>query len=175
MTVKDLQFELFITQDQINKRVEQLASSLQKDYKGKTPTFLIILNGAFMFASDLMKHYQGQCKVSFMRLASYRGTRSTGKINNYLDAEQLENEDIIIIEDIVDTGNSIEYIIQHLKTKNLKSYRIASLFYKPNAYKKSYSIDYIGFEIPDKFILGYGLDYNGLGRNLPDIYQLKTN
>jgi len=175
MTVKDLQFELFITQDQINKRVEQLASSLQKDYKGKTPTFLIILNGAFMFASDLMKHYQGQCKVSFMRLASYRGTRSTGKINNYLDAEQLENEDIIIIEDIVDTGNSIEYIIQHLKTKNLKSCRIASLFYKPDAYKKSYSIDYIGFEIPDKFILGYGLDYNGLGRNLPDIYQLKTN
>ncbi|WP_445159269.1 hypoxanthine phosphoribosyltransferase [Mesohalobacter salilacus] len=175
MTIRDLQFELFITQDDINKRVEELAKSIQNDYKDKTPTFLIILNGAFMFASDLIKHYQGECRVSFMRLASYRGTRSTGNISTYLEAEQLENEDVIIVEDIVDTGNSIEYIIQHLKTKNPKSYRIASLFHKPDAYKKSYPIDYIGISIPDKFIVGYGLDYNGLGRNLPDVYQLKTS
>ncbi|MGX1024375.1 hypoxanthine phosphoribosyltransferase [Psychroflexus sp. MBR-150] len=175
MIIQNLQFELFITQDDINKRVEELAKSIQKDYKGKTPTFLIILNGAFMFASDLIKHYQGECRICFMRLSSYRGTRSTGNISTYLEAEQLDNQDIIIVEDIVDTGNSIEYIIQNLKTKNLKSYSIASLFYKPDAYKKPYSIDYIGFKIPDKFIVGYGLDYNGLGRNLPDIYQLKTS
>lgn len=175
MTVRDLQFELFITQDRINQCVETLAQTIHKDYQDKTPIFLVILNGAFMFASDLMKHYPGECKVSFMRLASYRGTRSTGEIKTYLEAEQFDNEDVIILEDIVDTGNSIEYIIQHLKTKNPKSYRIVSLFHKPDVYKKSYTINYIGMNIPDKFILGYGLDYNGLGRNLPDVYQLKTS
>lgn len=175
MTIRDLEFELFITQNAINERVEELARTIQKDYKGKTPIFLIILNGAFMFASDLIKHYQGECRVSFMRLASYRGTRSTGNINTYLEAEQLNNEDVIIVEDIVDTGNSIEYIIEHLKTKNPNTYRIVSLFHKPDAYKKLYPIDYIGISIPDKFIVGYGLDYNGLGRNLPDVYQLKTS
>lgn len=174
MTVRDLQFELFIPKGKINKCVETLAQAIYKDYKEKTPVFLVILNGAFMFASDLMKHYPGECKLSFMRLSSYQGTRSTGKIKTLIEVEQLENEDVIIVEDIVDTGNSIEYIIQHLKTKNLKSYRIASLFHKPDAYKKPYPIDYIGMNIPDKFILGYGLDYNGLGRNLPDVYKLKT-
>ncbi len=175
MRIEDLEFKLFITQDEINKCVEKLAETISQDYRDKSPVFLVILKGAFMFASDLMKNYQGECKISFMRLASYQGTRSTGKINTYLDSEQLDNEDVIVVEDIVDTGNSIEYIIQHLNSQNPKSVRIASLFYKPDAYKKPYSIDYIGMNIPDKFIVGYGLDFNGLGRNLPDVYQLKTS
>ena len=175
MKIGDLEFMPFISRDEISKSVKALAARLEQDYTGKTPTFLVILNGAFMFASDLVKNYKGDCKLSFMRLASYQGTHTTGKVKAYLEAEQLKNKDIIIVEDIVDTGNSIEYLIKHLQAQNPKSYRIVSLFYKPDAYKKTYPIDYIGINIPDKFILGYGLDYDGLGRNLPDVYQLKTS
>ena len=175
MKIRDLNFKLFISRDEIELCIKELAEQIQQDYADKTPTFLIILNGAFMFASDLIKHYKGDCKVSFMRLSSYRGTRSTGSVKNLIDAEELENEDVIIVEDIVDTGNSIEFILNHLKTKNIKSKRIVSLFHKPEAYHKTHHIDYIGKNIPDKFIVGYGLDYEGLGRNLPDVYQLKTS
>ena len=175
MKIRDLHFKLFISQDEIELCVKELAQQIQKDYADKVPTFLVILNGAFMFASDLVKHYKGDCKVSFMQLSSYRGARSTGNVKNYIDAEKLRDEDVIIVEDIVDTGNSYEYILNYLETKNIKSSRIVSLFHKPDAYLKTYHIDYIGKNIPDKFIVGYGLDYEGLGRNLPDVYQLKTS
>jgi hypoxanthine phosphoribosyltransferase len=175
MKVLDKEFELFITADVINENVIKLAKRIEEDYKDKSPTFLVILNGAFMFAADLMKHYKGECKVSFLRLSSYEGTKTTGKIKKHIEAENLENEHVIITEDIVDTGNSLEYILNYLKTQNIKSQRIVSMFHKPDAYNKSYPIDYIGMNIPDKFILGYGLDYDGFGRNLPDIYQLKTS
>jgi len=175
MKIKDLQFVHFLSQNEIEDCVQNLAEKIQKDYAGKTPTFLVILNGAFIFASDLVRHYKGDCSVSFMRLSSYRGTQSTGIVKNLIDAEKLENEDVIIVEDIVDTGNSIDYILDYLKTKNIKSKRIVSLFHKPSAYLKTHHIDYVGINIPDKFVVGYGLDYEGLGRNLPDVYQLKTN
>lgn len=174
MNVLDKEFELFIPADDINQGVKKLALEIEKDYKDKTPVFLVILNGAFMFAADLMKHYNGTCKVSFMKLSSYEGTKSTGKIKKHIEAENLDNEDIIITEDIVDTGNSLDYILEYLDKQNVKSKRIVSMFHKPEAYKKKHTIDYIGMSIPDKFILGYGLDYNGHGRNLPDIYQLKN-
>jgi len=174
MKVLDKEFELFITAKEIDKYAEKLAKKIEADYKGKTPTFLVILNGAFIFAADLMKKYHGDCKVSFMKLSSYEGTTSTGLIKKHIDAENLEGQDVIITEDIVDTGNSLEFILDYLDKQNVKSKRIVSMFHKPDAYKKPYPIDYIGMNIPDKFILGYGLDYEGYGRNLPDIYQLKT-
>ena len=174
MKVLDKEFELFITAKEIDKHAEKLAQRIEVDYKGKTPTFLVILNGAFIFAADLMKKYHGDCKVSFMKLSSYEGTTSTGLIKKHIDAENLEGQDVIITEDIVDTGNSLEFILDYLNKQNVKSKRIVSMFHKPDAYKKPYPIDYIGMNIPDKFILGYGLDYEGYGRNLPDIYQLKT-
>jgi len=175
MKIEDLEFKPFITREEIDESVKKLADQIQKDYADKSPTFLVILNGAFMFASDLVKKYNGDCKMSFMQLSSYRGLKSTGEVKNLIDAQHLEDEDVIIVEDIVDTGNSLDYILDYLKNKNIRSKRIASLFHKPDAYQKNHRIDYIGKSIPDKFIVGYGLDYNGLGRNLPDVYQLKTS
>ncbi len=174
MTVLDKQFELFIPHHQIQQSVEALAQKIHQDYKDKTPVFLIVLNGAFIFAADLLKHYKGSCKVSFMRISSYEGTSTSGKIKTHMEVSDLENEEVIIVEDIVDTGNSLEFIWQHLSHKNVKSKKIVSLFHKPEAYKKNLPLDYVGINIPDKFILGYGLDYDGYGRNLPDVYQLKT-
>jgi hypoxanthine phosphoribosyltransferase len=174
MTVLDQEFELFISQDEIQQSVKSLAEKLYRDYADKSPTFLVVLNGAFMFASDLMKHYKGDCKVSFMKISSYKGTSTTGEITKHIEASNLENENIIVVEDIVDTGNSLEYIWAYLNNQSIKSKKIVSLFHKPEAYKKGIPIDYVGINIPDKFILGYGLDYNGYGRNLPEIYQLKT-
>jgi hypoxanthine phosphoribosyltransferase len=174
MTVLDKQFELFIPQDKIRQSVKTLAEEIYKDYAEKTPTFLVVLNGAFIFAADLMKHYKGHCKVSFMRISSYEGTSSSGKIKTHIEASNLENEDVIIVEDIVDTGNSLEFIWEYLDNQKVRSKKIVSLFHKPDAYKKKLPLHYIGMNIPDKFILGYGLDYNGYGRNLPDVFQLKT-
>lgn len=173
MKVLDKEFELFITAKEIDKHVKELAKKIGEDYKEKTPVFLVVLNGAFIFAADLVRQYPGDCKLSFMRLSSYEGTKSSGQIKKHIEAENLQNQDVIITEDIVDTGNSLEYITEYLETQNVKSKRIVSMFHKPDAYKKPYTIDYIGMNIPDRFILGYGLDYEGYGRNLPDIYQLK--
>lgn len=174
MIVLDKEFELFIPQKEINLSVQTLAEKIFKDYADKSPVFLVILNGAFIFAADLMKHYKGPCKVSFMRISSYDGTSTTGNIKTHIESAALENEDVIIVEDIVDTGNSLEFIYAYLDKKAIKSKKIVSLFHKPDAYKKKLPIHYIGMNIPDKFILGYGLDYKGYGRNLPDVYQLKT-
>lgn len=175
MTIGDLQFKPFISQLEIDNCVKKLAEQIHDNYANTTPTFLVILNGAFMFAADLLKHYKGDCRISFMRLSSYQGTQSTGQVKNLIEADNLDNKDIIIVEDIVDTGHSMDYILDYLETKNIKSKRIVSLFHKPDAYLKNHHIDYIGKIIPDKFIVGYGLDYNGLGRNLPDVYQLKSS
>ena len=171
----DLEFEPYLGPEKIQDTVKQLAEKLSKDYALKTPIFLGILNGAFMFLSDLLKHYQGDCEVSFTKLASYKGTSSTGDVSTLLGAGNLKNRDVIVIEDIVDTGLTLEHIVSQLKKEGVASFKIASLFFKPEAYKKSLPIDYIGLEIPNKFIVGYGLDYNGLGRNLPEIYQLKSS
>ncbi|MFN2261638.1 MAG: hypoxanthine phosphoribosyltransferase [Psychroflexus sp.] len=170
----DLEFEPYLNHDEIQKAVQNLAQKINDDYKGKTPIFLGILNGAFMFLSDLMKYYEGDCEVSFTKLASYEGTSSTGDVKTLLGAGNLENRDVIVVEDIVDTGNTLEHIVAQLKTEAVASYKIVSLFYKPEAYKKSFPIDYVGLEIPNKFIVGYGLDYDGLGRNISEIYQLKS-
>lgn len=175
ITLHDKTFVPFISENEINQAIKKLADAVYSDYKNETPIFLGVLNGAFMFMGDLMKNYQGLCEVSFVKLASYHGTSTTGTMKDLIGLnESLENRHVIIVEDIVDTGNTLEYLFEILKNKNTLSVKTATLFFKPEAYKKKLKLDYTGIEIPNKFIVGYGLDYDGLGRNLPEIYQLKS-
>jgi len=171
----DLEFEPYLEHHTLQESIKQLAKQISEDYKGKTPLFLGILNGAFMFLSDLMKYYEGNCEISFTKLASYEGTSSTGSVNTLLGAGNLKGKDVIVVEDIVDTGHTLEHIVAVLKKEGVASFKVASLFLKPEAYTKTLPVDYVGFEIPNKFIVGFGLDYNGLGRNISEIYQLKSN
>lgn len=169
----DKTFEPFISSEEIDFAVQNLAKQIDDDFFDDTPLFIGVLNGSFMFFSDLMKHYRGMCEVSFVKMASYQGTQSTNDIKQLIGInEDLEGKSVIIVEDIVDTGNTIEELKNIFKDKKLKHFKIATLFFKPEAYHKDIKIDYIGIRIPNKFIVGYGLDYDGLGRNLPDVYQL---
>ena len=172
----DLKFTPFISEDEINAGIEKVAAQINADFSGKTPVFLGILNGAFLFAAEVIKRFQGDCEVNFVKLSSYEGTNSTGDVNSLMGLTQpLEGRSVVVIEDIVDTGNTLESLDKILKAEKVKEYKIVTLFYKPKAYKKSLHIDYVGIEIPNDFIVGYGLDYNGLGRNLPEVYKLKEN
>ena len=171
----DKYFKPFISADIIDEAVHKMAALVKRDCNGETPIFIGILNGSFMFAADFIRAYDGNCEVSFVKLASYKGTNSTGEIKELVGInENLEGRIIIILEDIIDTGNTLEEIFNIFRNKKLKQLKIATLFFKPDVFRKGLPIDYIGIPIPDKFIVGYGLDYNGLGRNLADIYQLTT-
>ncbi len=169
----DLTFEPYISANELQEIVAQLAYQIYQDYKDKCPVFVGVLNGSFLFLSDLVKQYPGDCEVQFVRFTSYEGTSSSGEVKTVLDFSNVENRDLIIVEDIVDTGNTLSFMTERLNQLNQKSYGIASLFLKPDAYNKDIEIDYVGMVIPNNFIVGYGLDYNELGRNLPEIYQLK--
>ncbi len=172
----DLFFEKFISQTEINQVVNGVAVKINDDYKKKSPVFLIVLNGAFFFASDIIQKFDGNCEMCFIKVASYQGMKSGDDISTVMGVEpSLKGRDVIIVEDIVDTGNTLEAIIEILQQEEVKSFRIATLFYKPKAYTKDRKIDYIGLEIDNNFIVGYGLDYNGLGRNLNEIYKLKRS
>ena len=174
ITLLDKQFELFISGSEIAEAVARVASAVAQDYKDEVPVFIGVLNGAFMFVSDFLKAYPHSCEVSFVKLSSYRGLTSTGLVKTLLDfPEGIQGRSIIILEDIVDTGRTVQELYHLLSGSNVKSFRIATLFFKSQIYKGEYPIDYFGMEIPDRFIVGYGLDYQELGRNLPDIYQLK--
>lgn len=176
-TVKlhDLSFKPFIDEIEINNIVSSLALEIAKDCEGETPLFIGILNGSFMFVSDFVKAYKGDCEVSFVKLASYEGTSSTEKVKQLVGLnENIEGKTVVILEDIIDTGNTLKEIYDIFKDKKVKQLKVATLFFKPDVFKKDLPIDYIGKSIPDKFIVGYGLDYNGLGRNYPAIYQLTT-
>jgi hypoxanthine phosphoribosyltransferase len=170
----DKQFVPFITAGEIDKAVARMAAEAMADLKDETPVFIGVLNGAFMVVSDFMKHYSAPCEVSFVKLSSYEGTETTHEVKQLIGLNQnLEGRSVIIIEDIVDTGNTVVELVKLFEDKKVKQLKIATLFFKPEAYTKDIKLDYIGFEIPNKFIVGYGLDYDGLGRNLPEIYQLK--
>ncbi len=170
----DLFFEEFISVTQINQAVNGVAVKINDDYKDKKPVFLIVLNGAFFFASDIIRKFDGNCEMSFIKVASYEGTQSTGNVSTVMGVEpSLKGRDVIIVEDIVDSGITIEAIIEILKQEEVASYKIATMFFKPHAFTKFYDIDYVGMEIENDFIVGYGLDYDGLGRNLSAIYKLK--
>ncbi|MBK7712729.1 MAG: hypoxanthine phosphoribosyltransferase [Bacteroidales bacterium] len=166
-------FREFIPEEEIKRRVEELARQINSDLADKDVIFLGILNGAFLFAADLFRRIQFPSKISFVKLASYEGTSSSGAIRELIGwNDEIKNKTIVIIEDIVDTGNTIERIVGELLIRKAYEIKIAALFFKPAAYLKSIDIDYVGFEIPDNFVVGYGLDYDGYGRNLPSVYTL---
>ena len=174
--VLDKEFEVSIPSSIIQARIEELAIELEKDMKGKRPVFLGILNGSFMFASDLFKRINFEAQISFLKLASYQGTSTTGTVKQLIGLNQdIEGQHVVILEDIVDTGITLETIIRQLSGYQPASIKIMSLLYKPDACKQDIKLDYIGFSVPNDFIIGYGLDYNGFGRNLEDIYTLVVN
>lgn len=171
--VKDKFFQKYISADEIEASVIRVAKEIDRDYKDKDPLLLVILNGAFMFAADLIREIEMNTRVSFVKLASYQGLKSTEKVVKLIGLnEELAGQDVIIVEDIVDTGITLENLLAELKTFKPRSVKIASFLFKPNAFQKDYKVDYVGREIPNDFILGYGLDYDQEGRNLKDIYKI---
>ena len=147
---------------------------VEDDFADEIPVFIGVLNGSFMVVSDFMKSYKKPCELSFIKMASYEGTSSTDEVKQLIGLNQdLSGRSVVIIEDIVDTGNTLVELKELFKKQNVKHLKIATLFFKPEAYKKDIKIDYVGIRIPNKFIVGFGLDYDGLGRNLPEVYKLK--
>ena len=170
----DKQFVPFISEQEIAFAIAKMAAQVEADFADETPVFVGVLNGAFMVVSDFMKHYKRPCEVSFIKMASYEGTTSTDQVKQLIGINHdLSGRTVIILEDIVDTGNTVEELKAIFKQKKVKHLKIATLFFKPEAYKKDIKIDYVGIRIPNKFIVGFGLDYDGLGRNLPEVYKLK--
>ena len=171
MQIKNLKFRKHLPESKIQKRIELLADEINKDYADKTPLFLPILNGSFMFASDLIKRITVDCRISFTKLSSYTGTVSSGQVKSLIGHEEsLFNQDILIVEDIVDTGLTLQRISEELKDRGAKSVETVSLLRKKAAREKNVSVKYVGFELEEEFVVGYGLDYDGLGRNLKDLY-----
>lgn len=173
ITVHDKQFVPYLSANEIQDRIAILAKQISTDYKDKQPLFLGILNGSFIFAADLFKHISVPATISFIKLVSYKGTSSTGTVITSIGLEEnLADKDIIIVEDIVDTGKTLTEFLPTLAKQNPKSIRICTLLQKPEALQYPLDVDYVGFSIPNKFVVGYGLDYDGLGRNYDAIYQL---
>ena len=173
LKVHDKEFVPYITADEIEEQVSRVAAEINKDYEGKKPLFIAILNGAFIFASDIFKKINLEAEICFIKLASYKGVKSTGKVITAIGLDvELYGRDVIILEDIVDTGKTLSQFLPQLEHLHPASLRIAALLHKPSATVHPIRIDYLGFTIPDKFVLGYGLDYDGLGRNIREIYQL---
>lgn len=171
--LQDKYFKPYIPAKKIKQAIKLLAKQIREDCEGETPIFIGILNGSFMFLADFVRKYNAKCEVSFVKLSSYKGTNSTGEVKQLVGLkENIENKTVIILEDIIDTGNTLQEIYNIFRNKKVKNLKIATLFFKPDVFRKGLPIDYIGLSVPDKFIVGYGLDYNGLGRNLKQIYQL---
>ena len=169
----DKEFKPFLSEAEIQAAVREVAEKVAADYKGQIPIFVGVLNGSFMFVSDFLKAYPHPCEVTFVKLSSYEGLTSTGIVETLLDvSEDIEGRSIVILEDIIDTGRTLQQLVHLFSKANVKDFKIASLFYKSEIYNGEYAIDYWGIDIPDKFIVGYGLDYNELGRNLKEVYQL---
>jgi hypoxanthine phosphoribosyltransferase len=171
--VHDRYFEPFIAEEDIQKEVSRLAEAMNRELAEKDPIFLGILNGAFMFASDLYKQLNFPCQITFLKLASYSGTQSTGSVKQLIGLNRdLKDRVVVVLEDIVDTGVTLETIIRQLSGYEPREILVATFLHKPEATVKKVKLDYVGMEIPNNFILGYGLDYDGYGRNFREIYQL---
>ena len=171
--ILDKKFEISIPSEKIQKSIAKVAEQINADLAGKDVIFMAILNGAFMFASDLYKQIKFDSQITFLKLASYDGTTSSGKIKRLIGInEDIKNKTVVVIEDIVDTGNTMESILRQLKGYEPAEIKIATLLLKPEIFKNRFPVDYIGLEIPNEFIVGYGLDYDGFGRNLVDIYTV---
>ncbi|QNF33826.1 hypoxanthine phosphoribosyltransferase [Adhaeribacter swui] len=170
----DKEFEIYLRESQIKLAIEKLAARINQDYAGRTPLFLAVLNGSFMFASDLMKEMRIPCEISFVKLASYQNTQSTGSVKELVGLnENLTGRDVIILEDIVDTGHTVHQLLEKLQTHVTATIEIASLLLKPACLQHELQIKYAALSIPNDFVVGYGLDYNGLGRNLRHLYKIK--
>ncbi len=171
--VLELSFETSINEEKIQSRVKEIADQMNRDLVNKNPIFLGILNGAFMFASDLFKQISIPCQITFLKLASYEGTQSSGTVKQLIGINQdLKDRTVVILEDIVDTGITLETIVRQLSGYEPKQILVATMLHKPDALQKKVKLDYVGFRIPNEFVIGYGLDYNGYARNLPEIYTL---
>jgi hypoxanthine phosphoribosyltransferase len=172
--VRDKTFVPYLSQQQIQQRISELAQQLNQDLQDERPLFLAILNGAFMFAADLFRQLTIEAEISFIKLVSYKGTRSSGHVITSIGLdEDLYNRTVVILEDIVDTGNTLHEFLPQIRHQHPRRLLITALLSKPDARKYPIDIHYLGFSVPNRFLLGYGLDYDGLGRNLPEIYQLK--
>jgi len=171
--VNNRKFTPYITAEKINEQINKLAAELNRDYAGKRPLFIAILNGSFMFAADLFKAVTIEAEICFIKLASYKGTKSTGNVITSIGLDEpLNGRHVVIVEDIVDTGKTLHEFLPQLFNQQPASLKIAALLHKPEALAHPVKIDYLGFNVPNKFLLGYGLDFDGLGRNLKEIYQL---
>lgn len=174
--VHNKKFTPYITAQKIDEQIKSLAADLNRDYAGKKPLFIAILNGSFMFASDLFKEVNIEAEICFIKLASYKGTKSTGNVITSIGLDEpLKDRHVIIIEDIVDTGKTLHEFLPQLFNQQPASLKIAALLHKPEALVYPIKIDYLGFNVPNKFLLGYGLDFDGLGRNLREIYRLQED
>lgn len=171
--VHDKQFQPYIGANELQLRIQEMAAQINKDLQGEKPLFIAILNGSFMFAADIFKYLTIEAEISFIKLVSYKGTKSTGNVVTSIGLdEDLFGRTVVILEDIVDTGKTLHRFLPQLEHQQPKKMLIAALLTKPEALTHPINIDYLGFSVPNKFLLGYGLDYDGLGRNLPEIYQL---
>ncbi len=169
----DREFELSIPEADILRGIKKISDEIDRDLRDKDPLLICVLNGSFMFASDLMKEMSFNCAISFVKLSSYSGTETTGKVKELIGlSENIKGRHIVLLEDIVDTGITIANATEQLKKLEPKDVRVATMLFKPDAYVKDMKLDYIGLEIPNDFIVGYGLDYNGYGRNLRNIYTV---
>ncbi len=174
LQLHDKTFEIFIQEEAILAEIRSMADKLNNDYAGKDVVFIAVLNGAFMFAADLMKHIGFDAEISFVKMSSYHGLNSTGRVDEVIGLNRpIKGKHVVVLEDIVDTGVTMEKLFSLLQAEQPLSVEIATLLYKPVAFKGKHTPKYIGFSIPDKFVVGYGLDYNEFGRNTKHIYQLK--
>jgi len=171
--ILDKEFKLFISEKRIQEVVEEMAHRMNKELKGQKVFFIGILNGCFMFVADLVKHLDLDCTITFLKLASYQGTSSTGKVKRLIGLnEDIKGQTVVVLDDIVDTGITLDFIQKQLRGYEPAEIKLATLLYKPKACRHDVSLDYVGIEIPDDFVVGYGLDYNGYGRNLRQIYTI---
>ena len=171
ITLHNKAFRPYLSADDIAAAIDQVASRLNADYAGRRPLFVVVLTGGFMFAADLLKRFTGDCEIVFIRVASYEGTDSTGKVQEIMGLrEDVQGRDVILVEDIVDTGTTLHHLLPTLQANNPASIEIAAMFYKPASLRYPLVLNYMAMEIPNDFVVGYGLDYDGLGRNLPDVY-----
>lgn len=176
VTYNGLTFKPFISSEQITKRVEEIAAEISEAYKGRNPLIVCVLSGAFPFAADLFMNLSIDAEIAFVRLQSYSGTESTGSVREVIGLdESVKNRTVIVVEDIIDTGRTMAKFLDELKEQEPAEIKVATLLFKPDALQETLNPDYVGFSIPSKFIIGYGLDLDGMARNLKDIYVLSTD
>lgn len=171
ITLHDKPFRPYLPADQLAAALDELAARLNRDYAGRRPLFVVVLTGAFMFASDLLKRITEPCEIVFIRVASYEGTETSGQVTEVLGLrEDVRGRHVVVLEDIVDTGHTMHYLLPQLQAQGPASLEVATLFFKPDSLRHDLNLKYVALRIPNDFVVGYGLDYDGLGRNLPDVY-----